>query len=274
MYTPRKRFGQHFLHDKTIIQNIIQAVFPEPGQDIIEIGPGQGALTFPLLRKIKRLTAIELDRDLIESLRLKAKESGELRILNEDVLNVDFTALAGSSMLRIVGNLPYNISTPILFHSLKHANVLHDMHFMLQKEVVDRMAAKPGSKVYGRLSVMLQLRCRVEQLFDVPPAAFRPPPKVDSAVVRLIPLPFADIPATEDGSFIDQVVRTAFVQRRKTLANALRGLLTADQINQAGIDPKLRAEQLTPHQYVELAKLLKNSPANANQSAETPFLPG
>lgn len=254
MHTPRKRFGQHFLHDTRIIQQIIKAISPEPEQRILEIGPGQGALTFPLLRKIKHLTAIELDCDLIEPLRLQAQGVGELEIINADVLSVNFTVLADYSTLRIVGNLPYNISTPILFHCLEHASAIHDMHFMLQKEVVERMSAEPGRKVYGRLSVMLQLRCRVEPLFDVPPSAFCPPPKVDSAVVKLTPLSIDEVPI-KDLPFIDRLVRAAFGQRRKTLSNALQGILSADHIRTAGIDPRSRAEQLAPLDYVRLAKL-------------------
>ena len=187
-HVPRKRFGQHFLHDQGILRRIVETVSPQPGEHIVEIGPGEGALTLPLLRAAGRMTAIELDRDLIEPLREKTRGIGELDIINADVLTVNFTDLANGSKLRIVGNLPYNISTPILFHCLDHAASITDMHFMLQKEVVERMAAPPGRKTYGRLSVMLQLRCGVEPLLHVPPSAFRPPPKVESAVVRLVPL--------------------------------------------------------------------------------------
>ena len=248
----KKRFGQHFLHDASILQRIVQAIAPRPGDRIVEIGPGDGALTLPLLRALGRLTVIELDRDLVPRLRAAAQGVGELEIVNADVLGVDFDALARGEALRVVGNLPYNISSPILFHCIDHLDAIRDMHFMLQKEVVERMAAAPGSKVYGRLSVMLQLACRVEPLIEVPPGAFRPPPKVDSAVVRLLPRPRSERPSI-DADRIAQVVRAAFGQRRKTLANALRGLLDADEIAAAGVDPRARAEQLEPAAFVALA---------------------
>ena len=252
-HRPRKRFGQHFLHDPGILRRIIAAIAPQPGQHIVEIGPGEGAMTLPLLREAGKLTAIELDRDLIEPLRDKARDIGELAIINADVLTVDFTAFAQGGTIRLVGNLPYNISTPILFHCLDHAAAIADMHFMLQKEVVDRMAAAPDSKTYGRLSVMLQLRCTVEPLLKVPPGAFRPPPKVDSAVVRLTPLPASALPDV-DFAAIGNIVRAAFGQRRKTLSNALSGVLDARAIVAAGIDPRARAEQLPPTDFVALAQ--------------------
>jgi len=260
-HVPRKRFGQHFLHDPGILQRIVELISPRPGEHLIEIGPGEGALTLPLLRAARQLTAIELDRDLIEPLRAKTREIGALTIINADVLNVDFGALAQGAALRIVGNLPYNISTPILFHCLQHAHAIHDMHFMLQKEVVDRMAAAPGSKTYGRLSVMLQLRCSVEPLLRVPPGAFRPPPKVDSAVVRLAPLPAAAWPQV-DSELLDRVVRAAFGQRRKTLANALGELASADAISAAGVDPRARAEQIEPAAFVAIARQLSPDATN------------
>ena len=268
-HVPRKRFGQHFLHDQGILRRIVEAIAPQPGDRLVEIGPGEGALTLPLLRAARHMTAIELDRDLIASLGERAAAVGDLTIIGADVLTVDFTALAGGdarigpsrpsmasgtlALLRIVGNLPYNISTPILFHCLEHAAAIRDMHFMLQKEVVERMAAPPGSKTYGRLSVMLQLRCTVEPLFKVPPGAFRPPPKVDSAIVRLTPLPAHALPEA-DARLIDRVVRAAFGQRRKTLGNALREVATIAQIEAAGIDPRVRAEQLAPAAFVALAR--------------------
>ena len=254
-HAPRKRFGQHFLHDAGILRRIVELVSPQPGERLIEIGPGEGALTLPLLRVARKLTAIELDRDLIEPLRAKAQGIGEIEVISADVLTVDFTALAHGGMLRLVGNLPYNISTPILFHCLEHAAAITDMHFMLQKEVVDRMAAAPGSKTYGRLSVMLQLRCTVEPLLHVPPGAFRPPPKVDSAVVRLAPLPPAALPQV-DARVLERVVRAAFGQRRKTLSNALSELATADDFAATGVDPRARAEQLEPAAFVALAQQL------------------
>ncbi|MGN6520556.1 MAG: 16S rRNA (adenine(1518)-N(6)/adenine(1519)-N(6))-dimethyltransferase RsmA [Dokdonella sp.] len=250
----KKRFGQHFLHDAGVLARIVQAIAPKPGDRIVEIGPGDGALTLPLLRALGRLTVIELDRDLIPRLRAAAEGVGELEVINADVLSVDLRRLAGDAPLRVVGNLPYNISSPILFHCIGQIDAIRDMHFMLQKEVVDRMAAAPGSKVYGRLSVMLQLACRVEPLIEVPPAAFRPPPKVDSAVVRLRPRPAAERPAA-DAARIERVVKAAFGQRRKTLSNALHGVLDPEAIALAGVDPRARAEQLAPAAFVELARM-------------------
>ena len=251
----KKHFGQHFLHDAGILRQIVQAIGPQPGDRVVEIGPGDGALTLPLLRALGRLTVIELDRDLIPRLRAAAEGVGELEIINADVLGVDLRAIAAGVPLRVVGNLPYNISSPILFHCIDHLDAIGDMHFMLQKEVVDRMAAAPGSKVYGRLSVMLQLACRVEPLIGVPPAAFRPPPKVDSAVVRLTPRAPAERPAVDAGS-IARVVKAAFGQRRKTLSNALHGVVAPEQMVAAGVDPKARAEQLAPGEFVALAARL------------------
>jgi 16S rRNA (adenine1518-N6/adenine1519-N6)-dimethyltransferase len=251
----KKQFGQHFLHDPGLIRRIVQAIAPKPGERLVEIGPGEGAITLPLLREHGRLTVIELDRDLIPRIQAAARDLGELEVIHADVLTVDFTQIAAGGNLRLVGNLPYNISSPILFHCLDHAAAITDMHFMLQKEVVDRMAADPGSKVYGRLSVMLQLYCTVEPLLKVPPGAFNPPPKVDSAVVRLTPLP-AERRHDADPALVERVVRHAFGQRRKTLSNALHGVATSEQIRAAGIDPKERAEQLAPLEFVAIAKVV------------------
>jgi 16S rRNA (adenine1518-N6/adenine1519-N6)-dimethyltransferase len=256
VHVPRKRFGQHFLHDAGILKRIVECISPKPGERVVEIGPGEGALTLPLLRAAGKLTAIELDRDLIEPLREKARGVGELEIISADVLTVDFSALSDGRPLRIVGNLPYNISTPILFHCLDYAASISDMHFMLQKEVVDRMAAAPGSKVYGRLSVMLHFRCSVEPLLHVPPTAFRPPPKVDSAVVRLVPHATATLPDI-DVKLLGNVVRAAFGQRRKTLSNALRDVATTADIEAAGIDPRSRAEQIPVEGFVNLVRHLQ-----------------
>jgi 16S rRNA (adenine1518-N6/adenine1519-N6)-dimethyltransferase len=250
---PKKQLGQHFLTDRGIIDRIVMAVNPQPGDLLVEIGPGQGAITFPLLRAHGALTAIEFDRDLIEPLQHAAREFGELTILPGDVLDVDFTALAGGGKIRLVGNLPYNLSSPILFHALDHAAAIRDMHFMLQKEVVDRMAAAPGSKVYGRLSVMLQAYCAVTPLFKVPPGAFRPPPKVDSAVVRLVPRDPAQVGIRDPRRFA-AVVRAAFGQRRKTLRNALQGTLDEQAIAAAGVRPDARAEQLAVADFIRLAE--------------------
>ena len=255
---PKKSFGQHFLHDRRYIDGIVSAIAPRSDDFLVEIGPGEGALTLPLLAAAGKLTAIELDTDLIPGLRARAASIGELHVLHADVLKVDFSALAhshGVPRLRIAGNLPYYISSPILFHCVEHAAAIEDMHFMLQKEVVDRMAAEPGSKVYGRLSVMLQLACRVVPLFEVPPEAFRPPPKVDSAVVRVVPLaPHERHDA--DPALLHDVVKAAFGQRRKTLGNALKQLLDSDAIREADIDPRARAETLAPEDFVRLAKRL------------------
>lgn len=256
----KKKFGQHFLHDPGIIRRIVQAVAPKPGDRLVEIGPGEGAITLPLLREHGRLTVIELDRDLIPRIQAAARDVGELDVIHADVLTVDFTQIAAGGSLRLVGNLPYNISSPILFHCLDHAAAVTDMHFMLQKEVVDRMAAAPGSKVYGRLSVMLQLYCSVEPLIKVPPGAFNPPPKVDSAVVRLTPLP-AERRHDADPAIVERVVRHAFGQRRKTLSNALHDVATSDQIRAAGVDPKERAEQLAPLEFVAIAKVVASGNA-------------
>jgi 16S rRNA (adenine1518-N6/adenine1519-N6)-dimethyltransferase len=253
----KKHLGQHFLHEQGIIRKIVQAVDPQPGDRLVEIGPGQGAITFPLLDRHGALTVIEFDRDLIAPLTEAAKPHGELTIVHRDVLQVDFSQLArdaGADQIRLVGNLPYNLSSPILFHALDHAAAIRDMHFMLQKEVVDRMAAGPGSKVYGRLSVMLQAYCRVVPLFKVPPGAFRPPPKVDSAVVRMVPLAPSEIGVADPKRFA-HVVRAAFGQRRKTLRNALHGVADTAMIEAAGLRPDARAEQIEVAGFVRLANL-------------------
>jgi len=252
----KKHLGQHFLHERGIINKIVQAVDPQPGDRLVEIGPGQGAITFPLLDRHHELTVIEFDRDLIFPLTEAARAHGTLEVIHRDVLTVDFSALAhNGGPIRLVGNLPYNLSTPILFHALEHAAAIRDMHFMLQKEVVDRMAAEPGSKVYGRLSVMLQAYCRVTPLFTVPPGAFRPPPKVDSAVVRLVPRDPATIEVRDPAKF-EAVVRDAFGQRRKTLRNALSQQCDAAAIEAAGVRPDARAEQIAVADFVRLANSL------------------
>jgi len=259
---PKKNLGQHFLTDQDIINKIVLAVKPAAGDFLVEIGPGQGAITFPLLKKQGSLTVIEFDRDLITPLMESAEGMGDLTIIHKDVLKVDFTKLAADRpAIRLVGNLPYNISTPILFHVLEHAPVVRDMHFMLQKEVIDRMAAEPGSKVYGRLTVMLQARCEVTPLFMVPPHAFRPPPKVDSAVVRLVPLAVDKI-RIADATLFENLVRDAFGQRRKTIRNAMQALATSDDIESVGLRPDARAEQLPVRDFIKLANFLASkSPA-------------
>jgi len=255
----KKHLGQHFLHERGIINKIVQAVDPKPGDRLVEIGPGQGAITFPLLDRHGELTVIEFDRDLIFPLTEAARAHGTLEVIHRDVLSVDFTALTGGEgQIRLVGNLPYNLSSPILFHALEHAAAIRDMHFMLQKEVVDRMAAGPGSKVYGRLGVMLQAYCHVTPLFNVPPGAFRPPPKVDSAVVRLVPRAPETIGVADPEKY-SAVVRDAFGQRRKTLRNALSKLCDAAAIEAAGIRPDARAEQIEVADFVRLANHLAAS---------------
>ena len=254
---PKKRFGQHFLHDQNVIYAIISAMKALPDDPVIEIGPGQGALTFPLLSQLHRLFAIELDRDLIPQLR--AQGGQKLQLLEQDILSVDFNALsnllnapkqeAQYQKLRIVGNLPYNISTPILFHLLQYKNLIADMHFMLQKEVVERLAATPGSKTYGRLSLMIQVHCEVTPLFTVPPSAFTPPPKVDSMVVRLKPYVPARFNLKAPERFAE-LVKLAFQTRRKTLKNALKSLELDLPMNLAG----LRAENLSIDDYIYLSE--------------------
>jgi len=249
----KKRFGQNFLHDPGVIRRIIQSIGPEPGQRIVEIGPGQGAITRPLLEAVGELDVVELDRDLIEPLARHCGDVGQLRIHNTDALKFDFCSLVEPpAKLRVVGNLPYNISTPLLFHLLDQSHCIEDMHFMLQKEVVERMAAPPGNKTYGRLSVMVQVRCRVTPLFTIGPGAFQPRPKVDSMLVRLEPYTAPVVPI-EDFEVFSHVVNQAFSHRRKTLRNALRSLLTEAQIVVLGIDPALRPERLDIAQFARLA---------------------
>ena len=248
----RKRFGQNFLHDPGVIQRIIQVIGPQPGEKLVEIGPGQGAITLPLLKACHQLNVVELDRDLIAPLAQQATGVGELVIHQNDALRFDFSSLADGQRLRIVGNLPYNISTPLLFHLLSQSGSIQDMHFMLQKEVVDRMAASPGGSDYGRLSVMIQYHCQVQPLFRIGPGAFNPAPKVDSAFVRLTP--WTTLPVTvDDYEQFKNLVRQAFSQRRKTLRNTLKTLLDENAIRAAGVDPGIRPENVTLEQYAALA---------------------
>lgn len=249
----RKRFGQNFLHDEAVISRILAAVNPQPGQHVVEIGPGLGALTAGLLAATGRLEVIELDRDLIPKLREHFASMGELVIHEADALKFDFASLGSPTQkLRIVGNLPYNISTPLLFHLLESAEVIEDMHVMLQKEVVDRMTAQPGGSDYGRLSVMLQYRCHVERLFTIGPGAFRPAPKVDSAIARL--RPYRELPcAARNEQVLGQLVGQAFAQRRKMLRASLKNLLSSAQIETCGIDPTRRPETLSISEFVKLA---------------------
>lgn len=249
---PRKRFGQHFLHDRDVVRRIVESVDPHADDRLVEIGPGEGVLTEPLLARVDRLDVVEIDRDLAAALRERADWSGRLTVHETDALRFDFRGLPGASPLRVVGNLPYNISTPLLFHLLAQRECIRDMHFMLQREVVDRIVAAPGSRAYGRLSVMIQACCSATALFRVAPGAFRPPPAVESAVVRLRPLAEPAVPPAVESAF-SAIVHDAFTARRKTLRNALRNRLTAGQIEAAGIDPGVRAETLPVAAFVALA---------------------
>jgi 16S rRNA (adenine1518-N6/adenine1519-N6)-dimethyltransferase len=263
-HQPRKRFGQHFLVDTGVLDAIVAAIDPRPGQALIEIGPGLGALTRPLLEHCERLTVVELDRDLAVRLR----KDPALDVIEADVLTVDFAALASTrgAKLRIVGNLPYNISTPILFHLLDAAAQVQDQHFMLQREVVDRMAAGPGGKDYGRLSVMLQWRYHVESLIEVPPEAFDPPPRVDSAVVRMIPWPQ---PAELDRPLLEALVAAAFSQRRKLLRHSLGRWLEARGFGGA-FDLQRRGEEVPVAEYVALAQAVGAAAAGNEMGATGP----
>jgi 16S rRNA (adenine1518-N6/adenine1519-N6)-dimethyltransferase len=252
-HIPRKRFGQNFLTDQVVLYDIIRAIDPQPDDVMVEIGPGLAAMTRLLLESLKRLHVVELDRDLVALLK-KNFDPNKLIVHAGDALQFDFASLIeAGSKLRVVGNLPYNISSPLLFHLAQIAPSVKDQHFMLQKEVVERMVAGPGSKTYGRLSVMLQWRYHVDLLFVVPPTAFDPPPKVDSAIVRMIPLAQ---PLACDAARLEQVVAKAFSQRRKVIRNCLAGMFTENDLIDAGIDPQARPEALPVEQFVALAKRL------------------
>ncbi|RMD78965.1 MAG: 16S rRNA (adenine(1518)-N(6)/adenine(1519)-N(6))-dimethyltransferase RsmA, partial [Gammaproteobacteria bacterium] len=240
--------------DPAVVAAILRAAAPGPRDHFLEIGPGEGALTRPLLERVGRLDAVELDRDLAARLEAELGADPRLRVLQGDALRLDLAALAGpGGRLRVIGNLPYNVSTPLLFHLLAQREHVADMLFMLQREVVDRLAAAPGSRTYGRLSVMAQLACRVEPLFRVPPGAFRPPPRVASRMVRLVPHPRPPVAVGDEAAFA-RVVSAAFGQRRKRLGNALRGLLDAEAIRAAGVDPGARAEALDLAAFAALAR--------------------
>ena len=253
----RKRFGQHFLHEPGVVARIVRAIAPRPGDVLVEIGPGLGALTAPLLEAAGALTVIELDRDVIPHLRAACGDNPALRVIQADALRVDYTALrdelAPGGRLRLAGNLPYNISTPLLFHLLEHAGAIADMHFMLQKEVVRRLCAAPDTDDYGRLTVTVAARAEAAELFTVGPGAFNPPPRVDSAVVRLTPRP----PPFElrDLARYDKLALLAFNMRRKTLHNALKGEVDDAGFAAAGIDPRARGETLSPEAFARLANL-------------------
>lgn len=251
----RKRFGQNFLHDERIIHAIVSSIAPRQEDHLVEIGPGLGAITRHLLAQCGHLDAVELDRDLVELLRNKFSGAHNLKIHSADALRFDFASLTQGKSLRIVGNLPYNISTPLLFHLFEQSECVLDMHFMLQKEVVDRLCAQPGSRDYGRLSVMAQYYCEMEPLLDVPPESFTPIPKVVSAVVRLTP--HSTKPTTVDPANLGKVVMAAFSQRRKTLRNALSNLLSGEEIESAQINPAVRAETLGLADFARLTEVFK-----------------
>ena len=252
----RKRFGQHFLTDPGVIDAILRSIHATKDDVVVEIGPGQGAITAALAASAGHLHAVELDRNLAARLRRQYDGVTNVTIHEADALAFDFASLG--DRLRIVGNLPYNISTPLLFHLLKSRDQIIDMHFMLQKEVVDRMAASPGSKAYGRLGIMLSCHLNIESLFDVDRSAFDPPPEVTSAVVRLDPLPPGSF-RIDDEALLSKIVTSAFMKRRKTIRNALRDVVEIDDLEMVGIDPGLRPEQISIAEYVELSNHLASS---------------
>lgn len=270
---PRKRFGQHFLNDANIIRKIIANVAPASTDHFVEIGPGQGAITRPLLASGARLDAIEIDRDLARALPDRV-QTERCTVHCSDALHFDFSQLAApGEKLRLVGNLPYNISTPLLFHFLQYGASWRDLHVMLQKEVGERIAAGPGNKTYGRLTVALALRCRIEHLFGISPGSFHPPPQVDSVFLRLVPHPVA-LADAETLAFADRLVTSAFGMRRKRLSNGLKGLATEAEISSAGIDPGLRPEQIDPARWLQLAEfLVARKPALAKQQTTLPEWP-
>lgn len=266
-HTARKRFGQNFLHDQFVIDKIVAAINPQCGQNLIEIGPGLGALTEPVCEQTDKLTVVELDRDLAKRLRSHPFIQDKLNVIEQDALKFDFATQYSEQKgkLRVFGNLPYNISTPLMFHLFTYANVVQDMHFMLQHEVVKRLCATSGDKLYGKLSVMAQYYCSATPVVMVPPSAFKPPPKVDSAVVRLVPhqTPPVDV---EDLPTLQEVVSSAFNQRRKTIRNSLKNLLDAQQITNLDISPTSRAEQLTLAEFARVANFVYESNKNAQRN--------
>ena len=264
-HTARKRFGQNFLHDNHVIQNIVAAIYPQKGQFLVEIGPGLGALTEPVGEQVEHLTVVELDRDLAERLRHHPFLHQKLTVIETDAMQFDFGTLYADQTaepkqkLRVFGNLPYNISTPLMFHLFKYHDVIQDMHFMLQKEVVKRLCAAPNSKAYGRLTIMAQYFCQVMPVLEVPPSAFKPAPKVDSAVVRLIPHQTLPHPV-KDLYWLNRVCSQAFNQRRKTLRNALSTLFSPENLTALEIDLNARAENLSIADYARLANWLADNP--------------
>jgi len=256
----KKRFGQNFLHNDAVISDIIDAINPEPGENLVEIGPGLGALTEPVIERAKKLSVVELDRDLAKRLRHHPFLAPHLTIYETDALSFDFAELATDEKpLRIFGNLPYNISTPLIFHLLTFKDKVKDMHFMLQKEVVERMAAGPDCKAYGRLSIMTQYQCQVLPVMEIGPEAFKPAPKVDSAIVRLIPHSEIKNPVKEL-SALNTVCLAAFNQRRKTIRNSFKNLISVAQLESLNIDANLRPENLTLDDYILLANFIVDNP--------------
>jgi 16S rRNA (adenine1518-N6/adenine1519-N6)-dimethyltransferase len=256
----KKRFGQNFLHNDAVISDIIDAINPEPGENLVEIGPGLGALTEPVIERAKKLSVVELDRDLAKRLRHHPFLAPHLTIYETDALSFDFAQLATDEKpLRIFGNLPYNISTPLIFHLLTFKDKVQDMHFMLQKEVVQRMAAEPHCKAYGRLSIMTQYQCQVIPVMEIGPEAFKPAPKVDSAIVRLIPHTDIKNPVKEI-SALNTVCLAAFNQRRKTIRNGFKNLISVAQLESLNIDANLRPENLTLDDYIMLANFIVDNP--------------
>ncbi len=255
-HAPRKRFGQHFLADQTIVQRIVAAIAPRPEDHLVEIGPGQGALTLPVLRQSHHLDAVELDRDLIQPLKDRCQHAGKLIVHESDVLEFDVASLyQHQRKLRVFGNLPYNISTPLIFHLLDYHALIADMVFMLQKEVALRLAASVGTADYGRLSVMVQYYCQTDLLFDVPPEAFYPPPKVYSSIIKLVP--YQQFPYTANDPLVfAAVVKQAFGQRRKTLRNSLKSMVTDDIWETLSMRSDVRAENLSVREFVEIANAL------------------
>jgi len=252
----RKRFGQNFLQDSSIIERIVRCVAPREGQHLVEIGPGQGAITGLLLESGAQLNVVELDRDLVPGLLAAFGLKENFQLHSADALKFDFAQLVPEGeRLRIVGNLPYNISTPLIFRLLEHAHLVEDMHFMLQLEVVDRLAAEPGSKAWGRLGIMAQYHCQVDKLFEVPPEAFSPRPKVQSAIVRLHPWQQSPWPVVNEAR-LRQLVQSAFAQRRKTLRNNLKGIMDGETLQGHGINPAARAETLSLQDFITITNAL------------------
>ena len=256
----RKRFGQNFLTDQFVIDSIVSAIHPMPGQAVVEIGPGLAALTAPVASRLDSMTVIEIDRDLAARLESNPKFQGKLRVIQSDAMKINFAELSEElgQPLRVFGNLPYNISTPLMFHLFSYTDAIADMHFMLQKEVVNRLVAGPNSKAYGRLSVMAQYYCQVIPVLEVPPSAFTPPPKVDSAVVRLVPHSTMPYPVKEI-RVLSRITTEAFNQRRKTIRNSLGNLFSVDVLTELGIDPVMRAENISVAQYCQMANWLSDN---------------